>query len=90
MTVRGRGWGVTTHACERYVERIDDTVDELEARYILSGCARRSVLVAMLPDGTELYRDPHRPNRLEIVVVNGRVVTVIDPQVMFYKEREQA
>lgn len=76
--VRAR-FRVTHHAAERYVERIDGRVNHATARSILARVLESGFVCVGHQDGTELYRDPRRPMHIEVVVVGGWVVTVMDP-----------
>lgn len=70
---------VSVHAAERYRERIDTRVNRPTATGILARILESGFVRMGRSDGADLYRDPRRPMRLEVVVVGRVVVTVFDP-----------
>jgi len=70
---------VSVHAAERYRERIDPRVNRPTATGILARILESGFVCMGCREGADLYRDPRRPMRLEVVVVGRVVVTVFDP-----------
>lgn len=78
---RRRSWFASTHAIERFIGRIDTTLDVAAARAYLAELPLRGKVVLVGHQGKkDLYREIERPNRVEYVVLGRKVITVLDPQ----------
>lgn len=73
---------LSAHAVLRFVQRCEPSLTLVEARIELESTLHRLVCVGQRSDGgdADLYRDPHRPMRAEVVVTRGCIVTVTSPQ----------
>lgn len=76
-----KSWFFSNHALERFLERVDPTLDEADARRFLAELPFRDQVVLVGYQGKKrLYREVARPNRAEYVVLKRTILTVLDPQ----------